>query len=133
VKIFQTGPTTDFPEVAWLAEALRRGTKRSKLRVLDIACPHDHRLAEVFRTPMGLVAMGLTARGFEDVTPGVVHPPGRSRDVVEAGRVVDTPPGITATTGGRLRVQCACRAESIDAASVLAQIEAGRHRMIWPV
>ncbi|HSL07354.1 MAG TPA: hypothetical protein VK887_05165, partial [Pseudonocardiaceae bacterium] len=42
---------TSLPEFASVLNALRRGTKRSRLRSLEIACPGgDHRLGEVFGT-----------------------------------------------------------------------------------
>jgi hypothetical protein len=36
------------PEFQVIAAAMRRGTKRSTLRMLDIICSNNHRLAEVF-------------------------------------------------------------------------------------
>jgi hypothetical protein len=46
-------------------EALRRRTKRSTLRLLEVACPHDDkRLVEVFRTDDGPYVLWQSATRY---------------------------------------------------------------------
>ncbi|MEU7170895.1 hypothetical protein ABZ949_05300 [Micromonospora tulbaghiae] len=45
------------PELAAMATAVKRGTKRSALRLLDISCPADHRIGEVFPSAAGPILL----------------------------------------------------------------------------
>jgi len=45
-----------------LEEAWKRGTKRSKLRQLEVVCPADHLLVEVFPSSHGPLAIAKQRR-----------------------------------------------------------------------
>jgi hypothetical protein len=47
------------PELAAVLAAIKAGAKRSKFRLLDIACKKQHRLAEVYATGAGPVLLGF--------------------------------------------------------------------------
>ncbi len=47
----------EVPALRPILDALRRGTKRSKLRLLVVVCPAGHTLLEVFPTSVGPVAL----------------------------------------------------------------------------
>lgn len=75
----------DFEPIEPVLAAFRRGTKRSKLRLLTVACPLGHTLLEVFPTRVGPTAL-WSRRERVDLSDGQVHQ--RWTDVWEAEPVV---------------------------------------------
>ncbi|MET7399176.1 hypothetical protein ABZS66_37410 [Dactylosporangium sp. NPDC005572] len=69
-------PPEEIPELMAVLLAVQRGTERSKLRLLTIACPRDHgKLGEVFATPAGPVLYGaaMPSVATDRETAGLDH------------------------------------------------------------
>lgn len=127
---------TSAPEAA--REALRpllRGARLSRFRLLDIACPDQHRFAQVVRTASGplVLGMGQAVRGYS-VTEGEI---GSGRRLVasvaehrhRAQPVTYLLPRLHAAY--RVEVQCTCRRAEIPVEWIREQLAAGRKRVVW--
>lgn len=111
---------TSLPEFASVLNALRRGTKRSRLRSLEIACPSDHRLLEVFGTGDQAV---LLAQGRVQYADG-------RRDGCGAARLRDLQrPTLTAAIA--VRVQCRCQTPLIPVVGITTMLQLGMRRAVW--
>lgn len=97
------------PEMVPILNAMRRGTTRSRMRVLDIACRNNHRLAEVFGAGEHAV---LFVEGMGAVALHEVHRP------------------LEETLS--LRAQCRCSTSPIPINWIERQLALGRRRAIWP-
>jgi hypothetical protein len=108
------------PEFASVSSALGRGTKPSRLRSLEIVCPNDHRLGEVFGTGEQAV---LLAHGR------VRYADGR-RDGCGAARLRD----LQRPTLGKslaVRMQCRCKTLLIEVGWITRMLQLGVRRAVY--
>lgn len=108
------------PESASVLNALARGTERHRLRSLDIACPGDHRLLEVFGIGDRAV---LLAHGRVRYADGW-------RDGLGAACLRDLQrPTLTAAIA--VRVQCRCQTALIPITGITRMLHLGMRRVVW--
>jgi hypothetical protein len=118
----------DVPELAAVLDAIQRGAKRSKLRVLDVACAHDHRLIEVFTTPAGPVALGR-CREPETVDPWAA--PGEKQVGWFSRNSLGALPLALAVRSDTIAAQCRCREALIPVGWLLDQLAGDTRRTRW--
>lgn len=97
--------------------ALRRGTPRSKLRVIAVVCPNDHTLVEVYRgVDRQLVALVRDRIGNYSFIRrlGEERPPDWRTSALEAVRYAE----------------CRCGMWTVDPVAVDAAIAARRRRLV---
>lgn len=114
------GDPASIPEFASVLNALRRGTRRSRLRSLDVVCPKDHRLLEVFGTGERAVVL---AQGRVQYAEGC-------RDGWGAACLRDLQ-RPTVTTAIAVRVQCRCQTALIPVIGINNMLKGGRRRVVW--
>ena len=107
-----------------LGEAFKRGTRRSKLRLLAVVCPADHLLLEVFPTCHGPLAIARQRR-YEPSPGSPVYGPHR---YVSRARAVTT---MLAGLGARqtLTAECSCREVRVQVGWLRARL-AGKNRRV---
>lgn len=118
----------DVPALAPLLEAFRRGTKRSRLRLLVAVCPRGHTLAEVFPTSAGPYVV------WEETTRW--GPKGRF-DIQAREWVAALVPEVVAgdlDMGTLVGSECRCtKATQRRLSEVRAHLDAGERRVVWPL
>jgi hypothetical protein len=102
------------PGLAAVLDAAARGAKLSRLRLLDIACPESHRLAQVIATP----APVLYARGRDEP---------RSHGRQFGALALDGLPPYA-----RVCVLCRCRQAWLPVSFMTDRIAAGIRRAAYP-
>lgn len=110
-----------------LEEAWRRGTIRSKTRQLEVVCRGDHRLAEVFPSGHGPLAIAQQRR-YEASPDAPVYGPHK---YVSRGRVVVT---MLAGLADQqvLVAECACTEARIPVGWLRSQLARKRRRVVAP-
>lgn len=105
------GDPATLPEFQSIAAAIRRGSKRSRLRTLDIECHNGHRLAEVFGAVL-LVGEKEAAplRELPAQNPEPFFPGGPREDL-------------------SITLLCRCREVSVTADWIKGQLAHGRKRV----
>lgn len=128
----------DIPELQPLFDALRRGTKRSRLRLLVVVCSAGHTLLEVFPTTTGPIALWVNhVRWVNDEAGEIVDLRGHHAKTWQARRVPDHfTPGASALHGGAGQASgmaCRCTEGTIVSMEWLSnQLRAGARRVIAP-
>ncbi len=113
--------------VSLLEAALKRGTKRSRLRSFDVVCPADHRLLEVFIIGrLGPLVLGQRPRyESEPDAPvnGQHHAKSRERSIAKLlAEMRDT---------DEVQTQCVCREGRIPVGWLRQQMSNNRRRAVW--
>jgi hypothetical protein len=115
-------PAAEVEALTPIFDALRRGTKRGRLRALDIVCSNGHRYAEVFPTAAGPVVVG-----WGRLTDGPDGMGGMLLDElttdVEESRRTGKPLSV--------RLQCRCTTASIWAWWIRARLADGVRRAAY--
>jgi hypothetical protein len=111
-----------------------RNAVRRKFQLVNIACPQQHRVAEVFRTMAGPIVYGLGRAGsgilgkerLGNLRLGVTE--GQNRSDPRADRL--TPP-FGPDDVDVLMFQCLCQEAIIPRSWIAAQVSAKRRRVVW--
>lgn len=110
-------------------DAFRRGTKRSRLRLLSAVCANGHTLLEVFPTPEGAVALWASPQHWgtdEAGQPVRFRPPREQWNAAFVDGLDDT--------DERASVLCRCtEAKALDLHWVADQVGAGVRRAVAPI
>jgi hypothetical protein len=108
------------PEFASVIRALRRGSRWPRLRSLEIVCPNDHRLGEVFGTGEQAV---LLAHGRVQYTDGI-------RDGLGTVRLHDLQPPVL-NKPIAVRMQCRCKTLPIEVSWITTMLRLGVRRAVY--
>lgn len=137
------------PDAATALRPILAAGRLSRFRVLDVACPKNHRIAEVVRTGSGLVVTGKSPEkyveiervGGDDEGP---DPDGVWRSIswevdfqrtnlssraVQACLFLDSL--LAEGRIGSVAMQCRCRTVYLDGAWLTEKIGAGRRRVVF--
>jgi hypothetical protein len=107
------------PEMESILNALQRGTRRSRLRIMQIVCQNDDQLGEVFPTIAGPVLLGY----------GPVEQQGQQpRDGVGAFKLGNVDP---ITDRRFLLLQCQCSRMVLPANWITGKLASGTRRAVW--
>ena len=113
-----TDPLT-LPELEPILNAIKGGTRRSRLRILQIVCQNGDQLGEVFPTAAGPVLVGF----------GRVEEQGKQpRTGVGAIRLGNVDP---ITDRRFILLQCQCSRATIAANWITGKLAEGRRRVVW--
>ena len=107
------------PELEPILNAIQRGTKRSRLRILQIVCQNSDQLGEVFPTAAGPVLMGFGRVEREGEQP---------RNGVGAIRLGNVDP---ITDRRFLLLQCQCSRVVLPANWITTKLASGSRRVTW--
>ncbi|QOW00625.1 hypothetical protein RCF27_10265 [Rhodococcus pyridinivorans] len=121
----------DMPELRPIFDALRRGTQRSRIRLLVVVCggPGAHRLLEVFPTASGPVALWEQHSRWEMHDGEIVEydPPKRAW-IAEAVPEQDEDGDVV---GPLFTPSCRCtRQPDIDWLRIRSALDSGRRRIV---
>lgn len=110
----------------FVERALHAGQARSNFRLLEVVCPRDHRILEVFPSPSGPVVLGRRRQqvAFPD-TP--MTGPFLSRDRRrKVALLLDGQPQIWP-----IRAQCPCEEHAIPVDWIQLRLRQSERRFIW--
>jgi hypothetical protein len=113
-----TDPLT-LPELEPILNAIKRGTRRSRLRILQIVCQNGDQLGEVFPTAAGPVLVGFGRVELRGQQP---------RSGVGAIRLGNVDP---ITDGRFLLLQCQCSRMVLPANWITGKLASGTRRAVW--
>lgn len=125
---------------------LLRGGQLSRYRLLDIACPNDHRLGQILHTPRGPLFIGRRAKVEFDVIQWEAEGDGGELEVAHVGHRSDVYGAFIADCyelaehraqqeelgTAAVDVQCRCRSTYIPILWLRDQLDAHRRRVVWP-
>ena len=102
--------------------AILRERRLAKARVLDVACPSQHRIAQVVKISMGLLWIGeVAALTGNPASPKAVHGALRCFLIHPEKAAGD----------GELEGECRCRSWPIPTTWIADQLSAGRPRVVF--
>ncbi|MFG1855012.1 hypothetical protein ACGFJT_24480 [Actinomadura geliboluensis] len=115
-------PLADWTAITAAFRPLLATGRLARYRVLDVACPNGHRLAQIIATPRGPVICSRSEAVTLDHTG---RPIGWQRRAVHDVIPLDLWPRPTYTA------QCRCRTARLTVPWLRAQLDTGTHRAVW--